>query len=315
MDWKLSLAGLLIGLLVGMTGMGGGSLMTPLLVLVFGFKPTVAIGTDIVHGAIFKSFGAVQHRRLGHVHARLTAWMLLGSVPFSLVGVAVAWWLTREYGDAFEDDAKKILGAALIACGIAFLIRAYTRYKASDAPFLLRNRDRVIAVCVGIVGGFMVGLTSVGSGTIFGLVMMVAFPLTAAKIVGTDIFHAAILLAVAGAGHMVAGSVDLAATGWLLIGSIPGVLLGGRVTVKLPDRSLRVALAATLTLAGVKLLEPPGDDAIVILGAALAAVWVLVGAVRWLAGRNDPAASAQAGSLGSSDGGSGQETNVRPVSR
>ena len=88
MDWKLSLAGLLIGLLVGMTGMGGGSLMTPLLVLVFGFKPTVAIGTDIVHGAIFKSFGAVQHRRLGHVHARLTAWMLLGSVPFSLLGVS-----------------------------------------------------------------------------------------------------------------------------------------------------------------------------------------------------------------------------------
>ena len=88
MDWKLSLAGLLIGLLVGLTGMGGGSLMTPLLVLVFGFKPSIAIGTDIVHGAIFKSFGAAQHRRMGHVHARLTAWMLLGSAPFSLIGVA-----------------------------------------------------------------------------------------------------------------------------------------------------------------------------------------------------------------------------------
>jgi hypothetical protein len=316
MEWKLSLAGLLIGLLVGMTGMGGGSLMTPLLVLVFGFKPTVAIGTDIVHGAIFKSFGAVQHRRLGHVHARLTAWMLLGSVPFSLVGVALAWWLTKEYGDAFEDDAKKILGFALIVCGIAFLIRAYTRYRASDAPFILRDRDRVIAVCVGGIGGFMVGLTSVGSGTVFGLVMMVAFPLTAAKIVGTDIFHAAILLAVAGAGHLVAGSVDLAATGWLLIGSIPGVLLGGRVTVKLPDRSLRVALAATLTLAGVKLLEPPGDDAIVLVGAALAAVWVLVASVRWLVTRNAPAAvAAQPASSVPSDGGSGQATNSRPVSR
>jgi len=87
MDWKLSLAGLLIGLLVGFTGMGGGSLMTPLLVLFFGFKPSIAIGTDIVHGAIFKSFGAVQHRRMGHVHARLTAWMLLGSVPFSLLSL------------------------------------------------------------------------------------------------------------------------------------------------------------------------------------------------------------------------------------
>jgi hypothetical protein len=315
-EWKLSLAGLLIGLLVGMTGMGGGSLMTPLLVLVFGFKPTVAIGTDIVHGAIFKSFGAVQHRRLGHVHARLTGWMLLGSVPFSLIGVVLAWWLTREYGDAFEDDAKRILGVALIVCGIAFLIRAYTRYKASDAPFILRNRDRVIAVCVGVVGGFMVGLTSVGSGTVFGLVMMVAFPLTAAKIVGTDIFHAAILLAVAGAGHLVAGSVDLGATGWLLIGSIPGVLLGGRITVSLPDRSLRVALAATLTLAGVKLLEPPGDDAIVVAGAAMAAVWVLVAAVRWVATRDAPAVvEPQPASSALSDGGSGQATNSRPVSR
>jgi uncharacterized membrane protein YfcA len=314
-DWKLSLAGLLVGLLVGMTGMGGGSLMTPLLVLVFGFKPTVAIGTDIVHGAIFKSFGAVQHRRLGHVHARLTAWMLLGSVPFSLLGVTVGWWLTKEYGDAFEDDAKKILGAALIVCGIAFLIRAYTRYKASNAPFLLRNRDRVIAVCVGVVGGFMVGLTSVGSGTVFGLVMMVAFPLTAAKIVGTDIFHAAILLAVAGAGHLVAGSVDLHATAWLLVGSVPGVLLGGRVTVKLPDRSLRIALAATLTLAGVKLLEPPGDDAIVVVGALLAGLWALVAGARWLAGRKAATPAAQPVSVGLSDGGSGQETNVRPVRR
>ena len=103
----------------------------------------------------------------------------------------------------------------------------------------------------------MVGLTSVGSGTLFGLVMLIAFPLTAAKIVGTDIFHAAILLAVAGAGHLVAGHVDLAATGWLLIGSVPGVLIGGHFTVRLPDRALRIALAATLTLAGVKLVDHP----------------------------------------------------------
>lgn len=289
MEWKLSLAGLLIGLLVGMTGMGGGSLMTPLLVLVFGFKPTVAIGTDIVHGAIFKSFGAVQHRRLGHVHARMTAWMLLGSVPFSLVGVAVAWWLKKEYGDGFEDVAKDILGVALIATGIGFLVKAYLRHTASDLPFILQRRDRVIALATGIVGGFVVGLTSVGSGTIFGLVMMIAFPLTAAKIVGTDIFHAAILLTAAGAGHLVAGNVDLAATGWLLIGSVPGVLMGGRMTVRLPDRALRVALATTLTLAGVKLLEPPGDDAIVIAGVAVAAVAGVAALVR---GRIRPARAA-----------------------
>ena len=285
MDWKLSLAGLLIGLLVGMTGMGGGSLMTPLLVLVFGFKPTVAIGTDIVHGAIFKSFGAVQHRRLGHVHARLVAWMLIGSVPFSLLGVFVAWWLKKEHGDGFEDVARGILGVTLIVCGAAFLVKAYLRYKANDRPFILRPRDRVIAVVLGMAGGFVVGLTSVGSGTLFGLVMMFAFPLTAAKIVGTDIFHAALLLAVAGAGHLVAGNVDLAATGWLLIGSIPGVLIGGRLTVRLPDRALRIALAGTLTLAGVKLLDPPGADVIVIVGAVAAALAAVVVGVRALSAR------------------------------
>ena len=213
MDWKLSLAGLLIGLLVGTTGMGGGSLMTPLLVLVFGFKPSVAIGTDIVHGAIFKSFGAVQHRRLGHVHARLTAWMLLGSIPFSFLGVGLAWWLTERYGDGYEETAKVILGIALVFCGIGFLVKAYLHTVSDDRPFILAPRDKLIAVLTGIVGGFVVGLTSVGSGTVFGLVMLIAFPLTAAKVVGTDIFHAAILLAAAGAGHLVAGSVDLSATG------------------------------------------------------------------------------------------------------
>jgi uncharacterized membrane protein YfcA len=265
MEWKLSLAGLLIGLLVGFTGMGGGSLMTPLLVLFFGFKPSIAIGTDIVHGAIFKSFGAVQHRRLGHVHARLTAWMLLGSAPFSLIGVAVSWWLKKEYGDGYEDTAKAILGVALVLCGVAFLVKAYLHSSPEDKPFILTNRDRVIAVATGIVGGFVVGLTSVGSGTLFGLVM---------------------LLAVAGAGQLLAGHVDLAATGWLLIGSVPGVLIGGRFTVRLPDRALRIALAATLTLAGVKLVDPPGADAIVLAGMVAAAIAAVAVTGRWLVARS-----------------------------
>ena len=290
MDWKLSLAGLLVGLLVGVTGMGGGSLMTPLLVLFFGFKPSIAIGTDIVHGAIFKSFGAAQHRRMGHVHARLTAWMLLGSAPFSLMGVAVSWWLKKEYGEGYEDTAKAILGIALVVCGIAFLVKAYIHSYPEDKPFILARRDRVIAVVTGVVGGFVVGLTSVGSGTLFGLVMLIAFPLTAVKIVGTDIFHAAVLLTVAGAGQLVAGHVDLGATGWLLIGSVPGVLIGGRLTLRLPDRALRIALAATLTLSGVKLLDPPGSDAIVMAGAALAAIVAIVQASRWLAARSAPSA-------------------------
>jgi hypothetical protein len=118
--------------------------------------------------------------------------------------------------------------------------------------------------------------------------MLIAFPLTAAKIVGTDIFHAALLLAVAGAGHLVAGHVDLAATGWLLIGSVPGVLVGGTFTVKLPDRALRIALAATLTLAGVKLVDPPGADVILIAGAIAATLTVLAAAGKWLVTRGAP---------------------------
>ena len=120
MDWKLSLAGLLIGLLVGMTGMGGGSLMTPMLILVFGFKPTVAIGTDILHGALFKSFVAPRHRQLGHVHARLAMWMLIGSAPFSLLGVAMSSYLSDRYGEGYESTAQQILGVALIVGGIGF---------------------------------------------------------------------------------------------------------------------------------------------------------------------------------------------------
>ena len=271
MDWKLSLAGLLIGLLVGMTGMGGGSLMTPMLILVFGFKPTVAIGTDILHGAIFKSFGAARHRQLGHVHARLAMWMLIGSAPASLLGVALSTYLSDRYGDGYESAAQQVLGITLVIGGIGFFVKAFLRPHGNDAPFLLQRHDKVIALLIGIFGGFIVGLTSVGSGTFFGLVMMVAFPLTAAEIVGTDLFQAALLLWVAGFGHFVTGSVDLHATGWLLIGSIPGVLLGSQLTVKLPERALRVALALVLSLSGVKLLDPPGANLIIltVVGTAL----------------------------------------------
>jgi hypothetical protein len=160
-------------------------------------------------------------------------------------------------------------------------VKAFLRPHGNDAPFILQRRDKVIAFVLGIFGGFIVGLTSVGSGTFFGLVMMIAFPLTAAKIVGTDLFQAALLLWVAGFGHFVTGSVDLHATGWLLIGSIPGVLLGSQLTVKLPDRALRVGLALVLSLSGVKLLDPPGANAIVLTVITIALVVGLSFAARW----------------------------------
>ena len=281
MDPKLSLAGLFIGILVGMTGMGGGSLMTPMLVFLFGFKPTVAIGTDILHGAVFKTFGAARHRQLGTVHARLTLWMLAGSAPFSLAGVGLSTWLKHRYGEGFEDAAGIILGIALILGGVGFGLKTFIAGRAkSDAPFLLRRRDKQIALATGAIGGFIVGLTSVGSGTFFGLVMLLVFPLTASKVVGTDIFHADALLWVAGAGHLAAGNVDIAAMGSLLVGSIPGVLLGSHVSVKLPERVLRLGLALTLTLAGLKLAEVPGAEIVIIVVLAACALLLLAAGVR-----------------------------------
>src|SRR5438067_1266736 len=267
MTWQFTLSGFLIGALVGMTGMGGGSLLTPILVIFFGFKPTLAVGTDILHGAIFKSFGAARHRRLGTVHGHLVLWMFLGSGPMSLLGVTVATSLKHHYGGAESIEAYAV-GVALMVGGLGLVAKTFVRggMQPDDAPFIMQRRDRMLAVAIGATCGFIVGLTSVGSGTFFGLVMVLVFPLTVAKIVGTDIFHAAALLWVAGVGHLVAGNVDLRAMFWLLLGSIPGVLLTSKLTLRLPDQALRLGLATVLMLSGVKLVNTPGADWIVLAG-------------------------------------------------
>jgi uncharacterized membrane protein YfcA len=279
LSWELSAAGLLIGLLVGVTGMGGGSLMTPLLVLLFGFSPSVAIGTDILHGAVFKTVGGIRHRVLGTVHARLSGWMFLTSAPMSLVGVAVATWVRDNYGDESQDVMAQILGGALIVGAAGLAAKSFISFReSSDAPFILTWRDRIAALAIGFFGGLIVGLTSVGTGVFFGLTMLFVFPLRSAKVVGTDIFHAAALLWVAGLGHLVAGNVDLGAAGWLLLGSVPGILIGSQVTVRLPDRLLRIALAIVLTLSGVKLLDAP--DLVLLSAAAVGIALLAVAAAR-----------------------------------
>jgi len=274
MTWQFVLTGFLIGALVGVTGMGGGSLMTPILVLLLGFSPSVAIGTDILHGAIFKSVGAVRHRRLGNVKGRLSGWMFLGSAPTSLLGVAAATWLKHHYGDRIGSVQSAILGGALLVGGLGLLTKALVRFREPDGPFNMTRRDRVAAVLIGLGGGFIVGLTSVGSGVFFGLTLLVVFPMRSAKVVGTDIFHAAALLWVAGFGHLVAGNVDLHAVAWLLVGSIPGVLLSSGLTVRLPDRMLRVCLSIVLVASGVKLLGFPysNESALSVLAVGIIAI-------------------------------------------
>jgi uncharacterized protein len=135
--WQLSITGLLIGALVGLTGMGGGSLMTPILILFFGFQPTLAVGTDILHGAVFKSFGAARHRKLGTVHARITFWMFLASAPMSLLGVEVATQIENRYGSGVGDAMAKVIGAALILGGLGFLAKTFIKrgVQPSDGRF------------------------------------------------------------------------------------------------------------------------------------------------------------------------------------
>ncbi len=277
-DPRLVAAGFITGLLVGMTGMGGGSLMTPILIFFFGFNPATAIGTDILHGAIFKSFGAVRHRRLGTVRARLALWMLVGSAPASLLGVWAATYLTDRYGDSVDSVQGRVLGFTLLIGAISFVAKALLHTSPPTSGMSrLTNRDRIVAVAIGLVGGFIVGLTSVGSGTLFALAMLFAFPLAAKYVVGTDIAHAAALLFIAGLGHLVAGNVDVPAISWLLVGSIPGVLIGSQISVGLPERVLRLALASVLALSGLKLLDVPYANTIVVvslvLGLMLLAGW------------------------------------------
>ena len=291
MSWQFILTGLLIGALVGMTGMGGGSLMTPILVIVFGFQPTLAVGTDILHGAIFKTIGAIRHRSLGTVHAQLSGWMFLGSAPMSLLGVVVATHLKHRYGDSAQTVMGYILGGALLfgAVGLAAKSLMRARVIGEDDRFTMVWRDRFAALAIGMFGGFIVGLTSVGSGTFFGLTMLFVFPLRAHKVVGTDILHAAGLLYVAGFGHIVAGNVDMHAVGWLLIGSIPGVLIGSHYSVRLPEEMLRLTLACVLALSGLKLVHVPNAYLVVALGLTVAGVVMTIvrEGRRWQARRQE----------------------------
>ena len=275
MTWQFTLTGLGLGLIVGLTGVGGGSLMTPILIIVFGFKPTYAVGTDIFHGAVFKSFGALRHRRLGTVHGHLTLWLFAGSGPMAIAGVVVSWVLRNQISNA-QTILGYVIGAALIFGGGGFLAKSFVKrgIQPSDAPFIMSRRDKLIALTTGAVFGFIVGLTSVGSGTYFGLMMVLVYPLTMPRIVGTDIFHAAALLWLAGIGHLVIGDVDLHATAFLLLGSVPGILISSRYAVKVPDLTIRGGLGGILVISGLKLLDVPYANWV--LGAGLGVLVVVL---------------------------------------
>jgi len=250
--------------------MGGASLMTPLLILIFGIQPVTAIGTDIFYAAVTKTVGGYQHLKAGTVHKGLAFWMAVGSVPSALGGVFVIELLKDAYGeDQLEKIVFGILGATLLVVGISTLLRTIFIPDVIKERFALhlQRRHIIAAIATGLITGFVIGLTSAGSGTLIGIILIAVFRLTPQRVVGTDIFHAAVLLWAAGLAHWVGGNVDFGLAGTILLGSIPGVLIGGRLALKTAKNLLRALLSIVLIASGIILITK-GDDLIVVITAA-----------------------------------------------
>jgi uncharacterized membrane protein YfcA len=260
MDIALIGFGLGVGVLVGMTGIGGGSLMTPMLILVFGVTPVTAIGSDLTYAAVTKTVGGVKHRRQHTVDARLSSWMALGSVPAAVTGVYVLDLLEDWAGRDFDDLLITILAGALLLTGAATLIRSFL--KSMDArerdTIPMERRHKIAAVGLGASVGFVLGVTSAGSGALIAVGLILLFRLSPQRVVGTDVFHAAILLWAAGLAHVSAGNVDFGLVGNILIGSIPGVWVGSHWSVRVEPAVLRATLAIVLIGAGLALLIKAG---------------------------------------------------------
>ncbi|HEV3000958.1 MAG TPA: sulfite exporter TauE/SafE family protein [Solirubrobacteraceae bacterium] len=282
MDPLVVLFGLGVGLLVGLTGIGGGSLMTPLLIIVAGYSPIVAIGTDLAYGAVTKTVGGWRVWRAGHVDMRLSMWLAAGSVPGSLVGVWAVDRLHDAHGDSFEPALLGALAGALLLVALAILFRALFMPK-----HIARERHsaeveggrRWLTVTIGFVLGFILGLTSVGSGALIGLALILVFRLSPRRVVGTDVFHAAILLWTAGLAHWVGGNVDFGLMGTILLGSIPGVWVGTGLLGRVPVDGLRPALGVVLLAAALGVLSKAGVDVPI---AALVGIPLCVGVAAYL---------------------------------
>jgi uncharacterized membrane protein YfcA len=251
LDPLLILFGLGVGILVGTTGMGGGSLMTPLLILVFGIKPVVAIGTDLAYAAVTKTVGGWRHFRQGSVDIPIALWLGVGSIPGALGGTLLLDRLQALYGDAIDNGV--IIAVALLLTGAAvfwralFMPRMVERERETIEP--LERRHKVAAVGLGLVIGFVLGATSAGSGALIAVGLILVFRLKPLRVVGTDVFHAAIVLWVAALAHL---------AGNILIGSVPGVWIGARFAASLPPDGLRTALGVVLLASSLGLLTKVG---------------------------------------------------------
>ena len=256
-DPYVAAAGLLVGFTVGLTGMGGGALMTPLLVLVFKVQPLAAVSSDLVAAVIMKPVGGGVHLRRGTVNFALVRWLMVGSVPAAFAGVLVL----RQLGDGavVQGRVKQVLGVALLLAASSIAARALLQARraalgtaSAVRAFQLRPLPTVV---IGMVGGLVVGMTSVGSGSLMIVMLLLLYPmLRSSELVGTDLVQAIPLVASAAAGHLLFGDFQVGLTASLLVGSIPGVYLGARLSSRANDAVIRPALVLVLVASGLKLL-------------------------------------------------------------
>jgi uncharacterized membrane protein YfcA len=288
-DPLLAFASFGIGIVVGLTGMGGGALMTPVLVLFFNVPPLTAVSSDLVASAVMKPVGSVVHLRRGTVHLGLVKWLCLGSIPGAFGGVLIA--RSLGHGQHMQDVIRTALGVALLVAAAGLIVRAYIRLLEHA-----RRRDgraaplpegppsvklRVIpTVVLGALGGTVVGLTSVGSGSLIIIALMALYPtLTANELVGTDLVQAVPLVASAAVGHILFGDFQMQLTTSLLVGCIPGVWIGAHLSSRAPGGLVRRALAFVLLASALKLLNVSNGNTALTLALVLVfapLLWMLV---------------------------------------
>jgi uncharacterized membrane protein YfcA len=256
--------------------------MTPLLIIVFGVKPVTAVGTDLAYGAVTKTVGGWRHFRHGTVDLGLSTWMAFGSVPAAVGGVYVLEAIKRSYGKEFDDVMLTAVACALLFTGLAVMARAMFLPKLIDKEkdrVVMTTRNRVAAVALGVLVGFVLGVTSAGSGSLIAVGLILLFRLAPKEVVATDVFHAAILLWAAALAHIVAGNVDYGLMVNILLGSVPGVWLGSHLVTRVQVTTLRTALAIVLVGSGLGLLSkagagiPPAVIAAVPVVLAVVVVW------------------------------------------
>lgn len=286
------LSGFVTGCLVGMTGVGGGTLMTPILILIIGVKPITAIGTDVTYSAVTRSLGGWRHWRRGTVDVPLSLWLAVGSVPAAIGGVVALKALQHSEKKSFDDTVLIALAAVLMLCAVAMLAKLLlTAARARERDKVdLTTRDKVTAVLLGLAIGFALGVTSAGSGALITVALILIYRLRPRSVVGTDLFHAAIVLWAATLAHIFAGDVDFGLAGTILLGSLPGVWIGSALMYRVPVNALRVALAMLLIGASLALGQKAGAN---IPTAVLAAFPVAVGVLfiaAYLRSRNKEAA-------------------------